>query len=72
MGDFYKQRYKKLMLIPIIILIQMLVLILAFPGVSPGIDLTGGNLIIAQSSSPMSEAGIASALSSFDLPNLKI
>lgn len=60
------------MLVPAILLIPMLFLIFVVPGISPGIDLTGGNVIIVRSQQELTESGILSALEGFDLPELRI
>jgi len=60
------------MLVPAILLIPMLFLIFVVPGISPGIDLTGGNVIIVRSQQELTEGGILSALQGFDLPELRI
>ncbi len=73
MDDFFGQRYKKYMIIPIILLIPMLFLILVFPGITPGIDLTGGNVIIIRSAIELDKEQITSVLTeSFDLVDLKV
>jgi preprotein translocase subunit SecF len=72
MNDFFKDKYKQYMLVPAILLIPMLFLIFVVPGISPGIDLTGGNVIIVRSQQELTEGGILSALQGFDLPELRI
>ncbi len=73
MDDYFGKRYKKYMIVPIVLLIPMLILILIFPGLTPGIDLTGGNVLIVRSSSPLSEQQIVSSLGQeFTLVDLKV
>ncbi len=60
------------MLVPAILLIPMLFLIFVVPGISPGIDLTGGNVIIVRSQQELTEGGVLSAIEGFDLPELRI
>jgi len=72
MKDFYGKGYKKMMIVPILMLIPLLFLILVFPGVSQGTDLTGGNVIIVRSESAMTDAQIKEALAEFSLPELKV
>lgn len=72
MKDFFKGRYKKFMVIPLILLIPLLFIIFIFPGVQYGIDITGGNLIILRSEQLLTNQGIENALSEFDLPELSV
>jgi preprotein translocase subunit SecF len=72
MEDFFKDKYKKYMLVPLVLLIPMLFLIFVFPGISPGIDLTGGNVIIVRSQQELTENGVLTALEGFDLPELSV
>ncbi|MBT4192533.1 MAG: hypothetical protein HOE11_04450 [Candidatus Diapherotrites archaeon] len=72
MNDFFKDKYKQYMLVPAILLIPMLFLIFVVPGISPGIDLTGGNVIIVRSQQELTEGGVLSAIEGFDLPELRI
>ncbi|MEK6958649.1 MAG: hypothetical protein AABW59_01245 [archaeon] len=72
MKDFYGKDYKKMMIIPLIMLLPMLFLIFVFPGVSPGTDLTGGNVIIVRSESAITDIQIKDALAEFSLPELKV
>jgi preprotein translocase subunit SecF len=73
MDDFFGNKYKKYLLVPIILLIPMLFLIFIFPGVSPGTDLTGGNLIILRSSQALEQEKIELLLQEeFDLPELEV
>ncbi len=72
MDDFFGQNYKKYMIIPAILLIPMLFLIFVFPGVSLGIDITGGNLIILRAEKEITTQSLTDALNEFNLPELKI
>jgi preprotein translocase subunit SecF len=73
MEDFFKNHYKKYIIIPIVLLIPMLFLIFIFPGISPGIDLTGGNVLILRSENPFSEQQILDILrQEFNLTELKV
>jgi preprotein translocase subunit SecF len=64
MDDFFGKKYKKYMVLPIILLIPMLFLIFIFPGISPGIDLTGGNVIIIRSEIELNKVQIEDAINS--------
>ncbi|MFA5357796.1 MAG: hypothetical protein WC308_02640 [archaeon] len=73
MRDFYAGKYKRLMLVPLILLIPMLFIILVYPGVSFGTELTGGNVIVLRSTNPLSAPQIESILKSeFDLTDLSV
>jgi preprotein translocase subunit SecF len=73
MWDFYRKRYKKMMLIPLLIAIPMLFLVFVYPGIAPGVDLTGGNVIILQSSKNITEAQLTTILKeNFNLLDLKV
>jgi preprotein translocase subunit SecF len=73
MKDFYAGNYKRLMLAPIILLVPMLFVVLAYPGISMGTEFTGGNVIILRSSTPLSTSQIESVLSGkFQLTDLSV
>lgn len=72
MDNFYKNNYKKYMLIPALLLIPMLIMIFIFPGVQLGIDITGGNLIILRSDKEITIDQVEQALSEFNLPELRV
>ncbi len=73
MDDFFGNKYKKYMVPPIILLIPMLFLIFIYPGISPGTDLTGGNVIIVRSSQELGEAQVRQVLEEeFNLSELKV
>jgi len=73
MENFFGENYKKYLIIPIVLAIIMLVLSFVYPGFSPGIDLTGGNLIIVRSQTELSEQEITNILNTeFDLVELKV
>jgi preprotein translocase subunit SecF len=73
MQDFYQNNFKKMMIIPLVVALIMLFFILFYPGIKPGVDLTGGNVLIIRSSEPISESLLASTLSeNFSLKELKI
>ena len=72
MDDFYRHRYKKMMLIPLLLFIPLIIAVFVFPGVSPGTDLTGGNVLIIRSDKALTETGIRDALAEFNLPELKV
>ncbi|MFA6065025.1 MAG: hypothetical protein WCW44_05380 [archaeon] len=79
MQDFYKNDFKRMMIIPTIIMLILIlyvfvlpvVLPTVFPGIKPGVDLTGGNVLIFRSDKEITEAQLVSALSEFNLPELK-
>ncbi len=73
MQDFYQNNFKKMMIIPIILAVIILFLILFYPGIEPGVDLTGGNILIIRSSEPISEDLLNSTLTeNFSLKELKV
>jgi preprotein translocase subunit SecF len=73
MQDFYQNNFKKMMIIPLILGVIMLLLILVYPGIDPGVDLTGGNVLIIRSAQPISEPLLISILNeNFSLKELKV
>jgi len=73
MENFFGKNYKKYLIIPAVLAIILLILSFVYPGFSPGIDLTGGNLIIVRSQTELSEQKITDILSAeFDLVELKV
>ncbi|MCX6800995.1 MAG: hypothetical protein NTZ73_02310 [Candidatus Diapherotrites archaeon] len=73
MKDFYAGEYKRMMLVPLILLIPMLFAIIVYPGIPMGTELTGGNVIVLRSSSPFSISQIESILKSeFQLTDLAV
>jgi len=73
MEDVYKHRYKKIMLLPLILFIPLLVFTLVYPGIAQGVDLKGGNIIIIRSEKMITEEQLVSVLkANFDLPELKV
>jgi len=79
MQDFYKNDFKRMMIIPTIIMLILILYVFVlpfvlpsiFPGIKPGVDLTGGNVLIFRSDKPITEAQLVSALEEFNLPELK-
>ena len=73
MEDFFGNKYKKFIILPVILFVIMLIISFVYPGFSAGIDLTGGNLIIIRSQSELSEQQIDTILNEeFDLTELKV
>jgi len=73
MQDLYKNNYKKMMLIPLLLAIPLLFLVLIYPGIQPGVDLTGGNVLIVRSQNPIIESQLVSVLKeNFSLQELKV
>ncbi|VVB74173.1 Protein-export membrane protein SecF [uncultured archaeon] len=73
MQDIYGKRYKKMMIIPLLMFIPMLFAILIMPGIQQGIDLTGGNVLIIQSQKPIVEENLLSVLkANFSLQDLRV
>lgn len=73
MQDFYQNNFKKMMIIPLILAVIMLIVIFIYPGIEPGVDLTGGNVLIIRSSEPISESLLVSTLNeNFSLKELKV
>ncbi len=79
MQDFYKNDFKKMMIIPTILMFVLIAYIFILPmvlpsmfsGIKPGVDLTGGNVLIFRSEKAITEAQLISALAEFNLPELK-
>ena len=73
MDDYFGKNYKKYMIVPLVLLIPILLMIFVFPGISPGIDLTGGNVIIIRSATELNQVSIEEIISSeFNLTELKV
>lgn len=73
MQDFYHKNFKKMMIIPLIFAVILLILIFVYPGIEPGVDLTGGNILIIRSTQPISESLLISTLNeNFSLKELKV
>ncbi|MBT4870699.1 MAG: hypothetical protein HON47_03940 [Candidatus Diapherotrites archaeon] len=73
MENFFGNKYKKYIIIPVILTIIMIILSFVTPGFSAGIDLTGGNLIIIRSDNVLSEQEITNILNDeFNLTELKV
>lgn len=73
MDDFFRDRYKKFLIFPAILFIIMLFLVFVYPGITPGIDLTGGNEITIRSSNPLDEQAVYNILSEkFSLSELSV
>lgn len=73
MQDFYKNNYKKMMIVPLVLTIIFLFLIFVYPGIQPGVDLTGGNVLIVRSDKPILEQELVSVLKdNFNLLGLKV
>ncbi|MDP6670679.1 MAG: hypothetical protein QGI60_02585 [archaeon] len=69
----YKGNYKRLLIIPIIILIATSFLAFVYPGVPLGIDLSGGTLIIMRSEKPLDARVTEEILvQNFDLTDLSV
>ena len=72
MEKCFGNKYKKYIIIPVILTIIMIILSFVTPGFSAGIDLTGGNLIIIRSDNVLSEQEITNILNDdLILQNLK-
>lgn len=69
----YKGNYKRLLVIPIIVLIATAFLAFVYPGVPLGIDLSGGTLIIMRSEKPLDAKQTEEILiQNFDLTDLSV
>ncbi len=72
-NDLYTGRYKKLMIIPIIILIPLLIFAFVYPGLKLGIELTGGNVLIVRTDKEMSAQSVEEVLiNNFGLSQVKV
>jgi len=73
MQDIYSKNYKKMVFIPLIILIPLLFLTFVSPGVKQGIDLTGGNVLIIRSETSFSATQIEEILvNDFNLSEVNV
>jgi preprotein translocase subunit SecF len=73
MDDYFGKNYKKYIIIPAIIAAILLFLVFVAPGVSSGIDLTGGNVIILRTTTELNQDQIESVLrENFDLEEMKV
>jgi preprotein translocase subunit SecF len=73
MNDIYSKNYKKMVLIPLLILIPLMLCAFFFPGVKQGIDLTGGNVLIIRSNTAFSATQIEDILSKdFNLSEINV
>jgi preprotein translocase subunit SecF len=73
MDDIYSNNYKKFLILPILVLIPVIFLILISPGLSLGIELTGGNALIIYSDKELSPAQIEGILASdFNLGEVSV
>lgn len=73
MDDFYSTRYKKIVIVPIIMLIPILFIAFVMPGVQEGIDLTGGNVLMIRSQTPVSTVQIEQVIEQeFNLQEVKV
>ncbi|MDD3083805.1 MAG: hypothetical protein PHP82_02170 [Candidatus ainarchaeum sp.] len=73
MDDFFGKKYKRFLIIPLILIVLFSFLIFIFPGVSPGIDLVGGNEITIRSKNQLNEQEIISVLNEeFSLSELSV
>lgn len=73
MDDFFGNRYKKFIILPIVLLVVFLTLSFVFPGVTPGIDITGGNVIVIRSQQELDENEITRILyEEYNLPEMYV
>ncbi|MFA6268379.1 MAG: hypothetical protein WCW13_06680 [archaeon] len=73
MHDYYGNKFKKMMILPIIVGIILLFLVVIYPGIQPGVDLTGGNILIVRSQAPITESTLTAVLKeNFSLQGLRI
>ncbi len=73
MEDIYKNRYKQMMIIPSILFFVLIIITLVYPGISQGVDMKGGNVIILRSEKMITEAQLTEVLkTNFDLKELKV
>ncbi len=71
--DFYRGNYKRYLLIPLALFFVLGFLAFVFPGVSLGIDLRGGNMVVAGSDSPIDAQGLEQMLlSRFSFSELRV
>ncbi|MDD3160171.1 MAG: hypothetical protein PHQ98_04340, partial [Candidatus ainarchaeum sp.] len=72
MDDFYSNNYKRFMVIPIILLIPMFFLIFVAPGITQGMDFTGGNSILISTNKSLDSIKIENILKDFSLTEIKV
>ena len=73
MDDYFGKDYKKFLIVPAILVLVLLFLVFVAPGVSSGIDLTGGNVIIVRTTHELNKEQIENVLNeNFDLEELNV
>ncbi|HNV00866.1 MAG TPA: hypothetical protein PKK60_00360 [archaeon] len=73
MNDLYTGKYKKFMIIPILVLIPVLFFAFVSPGLKLGIELTGGNVLIVRADKELDSATVEDLLKSeFNLPQVNV
>lgn len=73
MDDIYSKNYKKMGIIPLIIILPVLYLVLFSPGISLGIELTGGNVLIIHSDNELSTPVVEEVLkNNFELSEVSV
>jgi preprotein translocase subunit SecF len=73
LSSLYEGNYKKLAIIPLLIVIPLLFLVFFSPGLKLGLELTGGNSIIIKSSTEINQSTLESVIrSNFQLTDLKV
>lgn len=73
MANFYEKNYKLYLLIPLVLLFVFLGFVLVWPGITQGVDLKGGSLLIIDAPKPVDQKQVADFLSKeFDLVDVSI
>jgi len=69
MQDFYKNNYKKVVFIPLILAIPLLFFVFISPGIQQGLDITGGNVLIIRFDKEVSTQEVTSIIETeFGMP----
>lgn len=71
--QLYSENYKLYTLVPLVLFLLFLFMIFVYPGISRGMDLTGGTLVIIRSEKPLDERAVETLLSErFELTDLDV
>ncbi|MFH0714308.1 MAG: hypothetical protein V1847_01715 [Candidatus Diapherotrites archaeon] len=71
--NLYKGNYKRLMIIPAILMVVFIILIAAYPGIREGIDLKGGSQLLIQSSKSLDQKEVQTFVTqNFDLVDVRV
>lgn len=73
MAGFYGKNYKSFLILPLALFVIFLAIVFAWPGITQGIDLQGGSLLIVDSPKPVPDKEVLDFLSKeFDLVDASV